>query len=144
MRARPAALHAHQPVLDHVDAAVAVLAGDLVQRVDDAEEALLIAVDHVGQAARERELNVFGLVGSLHRIARHGVDVRRRLGPRVLQHAALDGPAPQVVVDGVGLVGGGLNRHAVGRRPFDLVGPAAEIPVAHRRDDGERRIQHEH
>ena len=46
-----AALHAHEPVLDHVEAAVAVRAGDLVQGVDDAEEAFLVAVDHIGQAA---------------------------------------------------------------------------------------------
>ena len=139
-----AALHAHEPVLHHIDAAVAVGAGDIVHGVDDVEEAHRSAVKRTGNALIELDFHVGGLVGRAGRIARHRPNIRRRLAPGILQHAALDGPAPQVVVDGIGLVGRGLHRHAMGRRPLDFVGPAAEIPVAHRGDNGERRIQHEH
>ena len=139
-----AALHAHEPVLHHIDAAEAVAAGDVVHGVDGVEEAHRSAVKRTGNALIELDFHVSGLIGGASRIARHGPNVRRRLAPGIFQHAALDGPAPQVVVNGVGLVGGGLHRHAVGRRPGDLVGPAAEIPVAHRRDDGERGVQHEY
>ena len=83
-----------------------------------------------------------GLVGRLHGIGRHRVDVRRRLGPRVFEHAALDGPAPQVVVDGVRRLLRGGHLDAVGLRPFDLLGPGFELPLAHRGEDLDVGIEH--
>jgi len=139
-----AALHAHKPVLHHVDAAEAVGPGDLVQGVDDTEEAHGLAVHSAGDALLEIDLHVGWRIGGARRVGGHGVDVRRRLAPGVFQNTALDGPAPQVVVDGIGRLGRGFHRHIVSRGPGDLIGPAAQIPVAYGREDRERGIQHEH
>ncbi len=139
-----AALHAHKPVLHHVDAAEAVGPGDLVQGVDDTEEAHGLAVHSAGDALLKIDLHVGGRIGGARRVGGHGVDVRRRLAPGVFQNTALDGAAPQVVVDGIGSLGRGFHRHIVSRGPGDLIGPAAQIPVAYRREDRERGVQHEH
>ena len=97
-----AALHAHKAVLDHVQTAVAVAAGDLVHRVDAVQIAHLLAVDRQPAGrSRSRCRRYSGCVGRLLRVDRDGPDVGRRLVPGILQHAAFDGAAPQVVVDGV-------------------------------------------
>ena len=89
----------HQAVLDHVDTTVTVLARDFVELVNDAQIALLVAVNRIGHSASKGELHIFRLIGRLHRIGGHGVDIRRRLDPRIFQYAALDCAAPQVVID---------------------------------------------
>ena len=52
------AFHAHQAVFNHVDAAIAVLAGNSVQFVNNAQIAFLVAVDGIGNATGKRQLNV--------------------------------------------------------------------------------------
>ena len=98
-----AALHAHEPVLHHVDAAVAVGAGDVVHGVDDVEEAHRGAVKRAGNALIELDFR--------GRWARRGRGPDRTSSSKCppaartrgsFQHAATRWPAPQVVVDGVG------------------------------------------
>ena len=94
-----AAFDSHQTVLDHVDTTVTVLARDFIELINDAQIALLVAVDRIGHSTGKGELNIFRLIGRLHRIGGHGVDIRRRLDPGIFQYAALDCAAPQVIID---------------------------------------------
>ncbi len=135
------ALNADHAVLDHVDAAEAVVAGDLVHLGDDVQVAHLLAVDGNRQAALELDLNLGGLVGSLLGVGGHGVDVQRRAVHRVFQNTALDGAAPQVVVDGVRLGLGGGNGYAVSLCPVHFLLAGVHIPLANRGDDLQRGVQ---
>ena len=69
------------------------------------------------------------------RIDRPLVDVGGRRGPRVLEHAGLDRPAPEVGIDGVGrgLGDGDLDAARVG--VLDLLVAREAHPDAHRGDD---------
>ena len=137
-----AALHADEAVLHHVEAAEAVRAGDLVHLEDDVEVAHLLAVERAGDAVLERDLHDGRGVGSLLGVGGHRIDVRRRLVPGVFQNTALDGAAPQVVVDRIGRLLGGGNFHPVRRRPVHLLRTGLQIPLANRGDDFQRRIEH--
>ena len=136
-----AALDAHHAVLDHVDAPVAVAAGDLVGLEDDVEQAHLDAVDGARDAALEADDDGLGIGRAVLGVGGHRPDVGRRGVPGVLQHAAFDGAAPQVVVDGIGLLLGGGHGHAVGRRPLHLGVARGEVPLAYGRDELERGVE---
>ena len=96
-----------------------------------------------GRPRANSSFHVLRLVGSFGGIDRHRVDVRRRLHPGILQDAALDGPAPQVIVDGVRRLLRGGNLDAVRLSPFHLLGAGVQIPFAHRGDNLDVRIKHE-
>ena len=101
---RLSALDAHQPVLDHVDAAEAMRAADLVHRLHQLHRAHGLPVDGDRDAGFEAYDHLHRLVGSILGIHCELVGVVRNRDPRILQLAALDGPAPQVLVDGVGVL----------------------------------------
>src|SRR3546814_4470435 len=92
------ALDAEAAVLDDVDATPAEGPDEVVELLDDAERGEVLAVDADGHDGLEADLDVDRLGGG-------GLgeqpDAGRRPVPRVLHLAALDGPAPSVVVDGV-------------------------------------------
>ena len=136
-----AALDAHDAVLDHVDATKAVAASNLICLDDGIKQRHLLTVDGRGDALLKTNDDGLGLVGAVLPVLGHRPDVCGRRVPGVLQHAALDGTAPQVVVDGVGLLLGGGHGHAVGLRPLHLLVTRLEIPLAHRGDELERGIE---
>ena len=126
-----AALHAHETVLDHVDATKPVATGDLVHLEDDVVEAHLLAVQRAGHAGLEADDDVLAFGRRLVARRGHRVDVLERLAPRVLELAALDGTTPEVVVDGVGR---GLGRgygNAVVLGILHLIVTRVQIPLAH-------------
>ena len=136
-----AGLDAHDAVLDHIDAAVAVAAGDLVGLDDEVEQRHLLAVEGNGQALLERDDDGLGLGRAVLEVAGHRPDVRGRLVPGVLEHAALDGAAPEVVVDGVGLLVRDGHGHVVGGRPLHLGVAGGQVPDADRGDDLEGGVE---
>ena len=137
-----AALQAHQAVLHHVETPVAVAAGDDVHLLHHLHHGKLFPVELDGDAGAEPYLHVCGLIGGLLRIDRYLVDIRGRLGPGILEHAAFDGTAEHVVVDGVGRALGGGHLHSMSRGPFHLLRTRVELPIAHGRQDREGRIEH--
>ena len=85
-----ARLDPHQPVLDHVDAADAVRAGDRFERLDQFDQRHVDPVGANRHAALEVELDVGRFVRTMLRRSGQRVDVVGRLLPRILQHAAFD------------------------------------------------------
>ena len=137
-----AALEAHQTILDQVETAKAVVAGDLVERDDDLGELHLLTVDGDGLAGLKLNLGIRRGIGRVLGILGHNPGVVERLVPGILQVAALNSTTPQVVVDGVGVVVGTLgNRHVVGVGIGDLVGTALQIPLANRGDNLELGVE---
>ena len=125
-----AALDADPTVLDHVDATPAVGADDVVERIDHLEHAEPAAVDLDRTALLEADDDVARLGGRLLRQRPHAT---RRHRPRVLHLAALDGTAPEVVVDGVHLLLRRLDRDVVAVGVEDRL-LAGHPPAPHRGD----------
>ena len=137
-----AALKAHQAILDQIETAKAIVAGDLVEGDDDLRELHLLAVDGDGLAGLKLNLGVGRGVRRVLGVLGHNPSVVERLVPGILQVTALNGTTPQVVVDGVGVVVGTLgNRHVVSVGIGDLVGTALQIPLAHRGDNLELGVE---
>ena len=93
-----------------------------------------------GRPSRKPIDEVLGAVRRPRRRRDELEDVLRRRPVEVLDHAALAGAPPEVVVDGVGALGGRGHRDAVLLRVGDLL-VAAHLPLAHRRDHLELRRQ---
>ena len=137
-----AALKTHQAILDQIETAKAIVAGDLVEGDDDLGELHLLAVDGDGLAGLKLDLGIGRGVGRVLGVLGHNPSVIERLIPRVLQVTALDGATPQVVVDGIGVIVGTLgNRHVVGVGIGDLVGTALQVPLANRGDNFELGVE---
>ena len=137
-----AALEAHQTILDQIQTAKAVVAGDLVERDDDLGELHLLAVDGDGLAGLKLDLGVGRGIGRVLGVLGHNPGVVKRLVPGILQVTALDGAPPQVVIDGIGVVVGTLgNRHVVGVGVGDLVRTALQIPLTNRGDNLELGVE---
>ena len=96
-----AALEAHQTILDQIETAKAVVAGNLVEGDDDLGELHLLAVDGDRLAGLKLNFSVGRGVGRVLGVLGHNPGVVERLVPGILQVAALDGATPKVVVDGV-------------------------------------------
>src|ERR1700674_1737614 len=116
-----------------VDAADPTLTPDPVEGGDQLQRAGCLAVKRNGQPLPETDLYIRGLVGTLARVARPGVNVHWRLGPWVLEHARFDGTAPQVLVRRVRGAERGRHLDAVLGRVLDLVVPV-HPPFTHRGD----------
>ena len=114
-----ARLDAHQPVLDHVDAADAVLARQRREPLHQRHRARPLAVQRHRHPVVERHLDVRRLVGGAVQRARPLVRILGRLHPRVFEGAAFHRAAPQVLVGGVGRADGGRDRDAVPVRVVD-------------------------
>jgi hypothetical protein len=99
-----AGLQAEDPVLDHVVAAHAVPSSNPVQLLDqgDARESLSVESDR--DSLLELDPDLLHSVGGREWRYRPGVDLLRRVEGRVFEVAALDAPAPEVLVDAVGLI----------------------------------------
>src|SRR5262249_15216240 len=131
----PARLHADEAILDEVDPADAVLAGDLVEPGQHLDRAEPLAVDRDRVAALELDLEDARLGRRVLGIARALEHLRIGLAPRILEHAALVAGVQQVAIDRVRLVDGGLDRNLVLLGVLDQLAAAAELPLAPRRDD---------
>ena len=137
-----AALKAHQAILDQIETAKAIVAGNLVEGDDDLRELHLLAVDGDGLAGLKLDLGIGRGVGRVLGVLGHNPSVIERLVPGILQVTALNGTTPQVVVDGVGVVVGTLgNRHVVGVGIGDLVGATLQVPLANRGDNLELGVE---
>ncbi len=137
-----ARLQTDESVLDHVDPAEAVLARKLVHAVDDLVEAHQLAVERDRNALLEADLGVLRIVATVAlRIGRERVDVRRRLDPRVFEHAALDRTSPQVVIDRVRALLGRRHGYVALHGVDHLLLACLELPLANRRDDLEVRVE---
>ncbi len=128
-----AALDADAPVLDHVDAAPPVGADRGAELVDERHEIELLAVEAHRDARVEADDNVARLRGRVLGVASERVRLLRRRGPRVLEHAALDGAAPHVFVDRVELLDGRFDRDLPLRGEIDALGPR-QSPLPCRRE----------
>ena len=135
------ALDAHHAVLDHVEAAVAVLAADLVELHDERQQFHRLAVERDGLALLEADHDLLGRVRRVLRRRRHRPDVCGRLVPGVLEDAALDRAAPEVVVDRVGLGRRRRDGNAVALGPVHLLLAREEVPLAHGRQDLEAGVE---
>ena len=124
-----AALDAHPAVLDHVEAPPAVGPHDVVELGDELPQRLASRRRALtGTPRLEADGDLTGLAGADRGHRPHALGGS---GPRVLHLAALDGAAPEVVVDGVGLLLGGPDRDVEPGRVLDGVGPG-HAPVPHR------------
>src|SRR5581483_7855935 len=128
-----AALDADATVLDHVEPPPTVGTDDGADGLDELDEVRLLAVDADRDAGLETDHQVAWLRG---RLLRERPDARRWCRPRVLHLAALDGSAPQVVVDGVELLLRRGDRDAVVGGVEDAV-LTRHPPGPHWRDDVE-------
>ena len=128
-----------------VDPADAVLAGELVELVDQLDAVELAAVERHGLAAIEGDLDLFGLVGREPRVDGPLKGLGRGLDPGVFEDPGLDRAAPEVLVGAEDRLLGRLDLDAVLGGVFELLG-ARPLPLAHRGDDlqvgGERLERH--
>ena len=129
-----ARLDADEAVLDVVDPADAVPAGDLVQLLDQLDAVELAAVEGDGPAAVEGDLDLLGLVGGLRRVGGPLEGLGRRLDPGVFEDARLDRAAPEVLVGAEDRLLGRLDLDAVLGGVLQLLGPRP-LPLADRGDD---------
>ena len=142
-----AALHADEAVLDHIDAADAMAAADLIEGAHDAEGVEFLAVDGDAVALAELEFSVLGLVRSVfrgHGELEHGL-VRRMEGvhPRILEDAGFERDMEEVAVGGVRLLGAGFDGDLIIGAIGDHLGATGEVLseffIAPRGDDLEVR-----
>ena len=130
-----ARLHADQAVLDDVDAADAVPAADLVQRLHQRRRRELPPFTATGHARLEADRHLLRRVRRVHRIG--GQLEHRRLGleRRVLERAALVGEVPEVAVARVRIFLRHRHGDAVRGGVVDRVLARDDVPLAPRRDD---------
>ena len=138
-------LDAHQPVLQHVYAPHAVLAGQGVQGRDQLHRPHLAAVQGHRHPLLEGHLHIGGGVGRAVEGPRPLEGVLGRLLPGVLQGPALHRASPQVHVHRVGAGLGDRHGDAVALGVFDLPLPV-HVPLPHRRHDAQvgRQGLHRH
>ena len=118
-----ARLDPHQAVLDHVDPADAMRAGNRCQAANQLRERHRHAVDFRRHACLEFDLHVSGRVRTLGRRLGERIDFLGRLGPRILEHPAFDRAAPEVSIGAVRAVNGDRHGNAVRAGVRDLIGP---------------------
>eukprot|EP00053_Salpingoeca_punica_P020582 m.211961 g.211961 ORF g.211961 m.211961 type:complete len:431 (-) comp19168_c0_seq1:25-1317(-) len=126
-----AALQAHKAVLDNIDAADAVDAGNLVQIGENAKRRrLLMAVAEIldpdRHALLELNLDDGGRLWCSDRVRRHLVHVRGRARGWVLQHTRLVADVHQVGVHGPRVLLCDRHRDVVLARKLNQVRPAFE------------------
>ena len=128
------ALHPDQAVLDDVLPPHPVRAGEAVEVGHQRDRVQGAAVHGGRRPALEPDLDDRGGVGRPLRIHGQPVHPRRRLGPRILEDAALEAQMPEILVHAVGPLAGHRHRHPVGARVLDLLLTRAEGPLPPRRD----------
>ena len=115
-----------EAVLDHVDAADAVGAGDLVQAAQQRGRAEALAVDRTRASPCSKPMTisagVSGASSGETRQHEHGLVGR---APRILEDPALEGDVQQVPIHRVGLLERRRDRDAVLLRVGDAVGAAS-------------------
>ena len=141
-----AALDAHEAVLDDVDPADAVLAGQRIEVLDEFQWRLGDAVDRHRHAPIEGDDDLGGRF-HIRRILGVLVQVLDGRGPRILEEPGLQRAAPDVLVDRVRALLRLLNRQVVLLRVHDRL-VAGQREVAHgrdarelRREGGNRRLE---
>ena len=107
-----AGLDPHEPVLDHVDAPHALGACPTVELLNRFQGADVAAVDGHRDSFLEGEGHFVGQ-GRVGGVVGVDVDVLGGGVPQVLEVPGLNGAAPDVLVDGEGVVLGGLDRQVV-------------------------------
>ena len=104
-----AGLDPHEPVLDHVDTSHALSAGPAVELLNRLQGADVATVDRHGDALLESEDHLVGQ-GRVGGVIGVDVDVLGGGVPQILEEPGLNGAPPDVLVDGEGVVLGGLDR----------------------------------
>ena len=130
-------LHSDEPVLDEVDAPDSVLAAQPVEPGEERDGVEPLAVHRHRVAPLEVDLDGHGRVGRRFRILGELEHLRRRLGPRVLEHAALVGDVEEVPVGAVRALRRHRHRDVVALRELDQRASRGELPLAPRRDHAE-------
>ena len=128
---RLAALDAHPPVLDHVDAAVAVGADHAIELGDHLVQRRRDAVERHRDPPIEADHELVRILGCVRDRGGDRVHVDGWCDPRVFHGPALDGPADEVLVDRVRLLLRDGDRDVVACRVLDGVA-AGEAPHAYR------------
>ena len=132
-------------VLDHVEAAPAVAADGVAGGGDQLVQRHRGAVERDGDAPLEPDDELRRLGRGARGAARHAVDLLGRLDPGVLEDPALDGAAPEVLVDRVRAVLAHRDGDVVRGGVVDRV-LAGEAPRPHGREHVEvgRERPHRH
>ena len=124
----PAALHAHEAILDHVDLADAVAAADLVQQRDHLVGAEPLAVNADRRSGLETDPHVFRFVRCLLRCDAHAeLDQLETVFRRVFQLARLGADVQAVLVDAVRLGRRDAYRDFLGPAVFDHLATAGKF-----------------
>ena len=138
-----ARLDAEQPILDHVDPADAVVAGNRRDGGKELDERHGHAVQRHRHTRLEGQLDVRGIARSVLDRARELEHVRGWLRPGILEHAAGDRAAPQVGVRPVRVLQRRCHRYAAGRGVGDRLRPC-HVPLARGREDAQRGVERAH
>ena len=101
-----------------------------------------LSIERNGESLLEADLGVLGNVTLVAaRVVGQRVDVAGRLHPGVLEHAALNGSAPKVVVDRVRARLGRGHGNPTFLGVGHLLIAGLELPLAHRREHFEVRVE---
>src|SRR4030042_2641021 len=92
-----------------VDSTHAVFAGYLIKLLNKSHSAQFLAIQANRYSSLKTNLYILRLIGSSRRRFSPGENLLRRFDPGVFQHAALDAPAPEVLIYGVRA--GNFNRY---------------------------------
>ena len=130
-----AGFHAHQTVLDQINAAHAVAGSNLVGLGQQFDGFHLLAVDGNGHALLKVDGDVLGLVGGIFGGDHGQQQVGRGLVPGILQVSAFMADVPDVAVHGVGAILLHGHRDAAGLGVFDLLLAGLDIPDTPGGDD---------
>ena len=117
------------------------LAPSSLRLLHDAHQPLRDAVEPLGDALAEVDLDVLGFLRGLFGRSGPLEHVCRRLVPRILQRAALVAQVPEVAVLAVDALHGGLDGHIVLGGVVQRVLAPADVPLAPGGDDAQPGIE---
>ena len=129
-----AGLQTEDPVLDHIVTANAVSTRYLIQFQDQGKAWEILSVESDRDSLLEPDADLLHDVRSLRRRYRPGIDLLWWVECRVFQPAALDAPAPAVLIDAIGVFLPHAHRYVAFLCVADLP-LAGQVHLAHRCND---------